>query len=81
MMRAIDLNATKGPPEEEVAEMLAENARVYGFPTAVSEIIKDTFTLNVSTFMTTHFKTSLPVQQNFTRCFNVHTLTYIVGSH
>jgi hypothetical protein len=31
--------------------------------------------------MTTHFKTSLPVQQNFTRGFNVHTLTYIVGSH
>jgi hypothetical protein len=81
MMRAIELNATKAPAEEEVVERLAENARVYGFPTAVSEIIKDTFTLNVSTFMTTNFKTSLPVQQNFTRGFDLHILTYILGSH
>ena len=80
-MRAIELNATKAPPEEEVAERLAENARVYGFPTAVSQIILDTFNNNVSTFMTTQFKTSLPVKQNSTSSFNVHILTYVSGSH
>jgi hypothetical protein len=80
MMRAIELNATKAPAEEEVNERLAENARVYGFPTKVSDIIKETFNGNVSAFMSTQFKTSIPVKQGSTHRFNAQSSTHVTGS-
>ena len=59
--KAIELTGNKAPPEKEVADMLAENAAAYGFPTEMSQVVNDTFATNVCSFMSQNFKTILPV--------------------
>jgi hypothetical protein len=59
--KAIELTGNKSPSEKEVADMLAENAEAYGFPTIMSPVVHDTFATNVCTFMSQNFQTILPV--------------------
>jgi hypothetical protein len=59
--KAIELTGNKSPSEKEVADMLAENAAAYGFPTKMSQVVNDTFATNVCTFMSQNFQTILPV--------------------
>ena len=62
MMKAVQLSGSSAPPEKDIASMLEENARVFGYPTKLSNAIIDSFHNNASIFMTSHFKTALPVR-------------------
>ena len=61
MMKAVELCGSKAPPEKDVAAMLDENARAFGYPNELSKAVLDSFHNNASSYMTAHFKTNLPV--------------------
>ena len=62
MMKAVELSGSSAPPEKDIASMLEVNARVFGYPTKLSNAIIDSFQSNASVYMTSHFKTELPVR-------------------
>ena len=61
MMKAVELCGSNAPPEKDVAAMLEENARAFGYPNALSKAVLDSFHNNASSYMTSHFKTNIPV--------------------
>ena len=61
MMKAVELCGKSAPPESEVTSLLECNAKAFGYPTEISEAVLNSFENNASSFMTTNFKTSLPV--------------------
>ena len=65
MMKAVELCGKTAPPEGEVASMLEYNSKAFGYPSTMSEAASNAFENNVSSFMTAHFKTSLPVRRPF----------------
>jgi len=61
MMKAVELSGSNAPPEQDVASMIEMNARAFGFPSSLSQVVLKSFDGNASTYMTNHFKTHLPV--------------------
>ena len=68
MMKAVEMCGKTAPPESEVATLLESNAKVFGYPTEISEVVLNSFNNNASSFMNANFKTHLPVRHQ-----SVHT--------
>jgi hypothetical protein len=80
MMKAVQLCGSSAPPEQDVASMLEANARVFGYPTKLSDAIISSFHGNASAYMTSHFKTDIPVRFRKRAPYNVYLVTSIAGS-
>ena len=65
MMKAVEMCGKSAPPESEVATMLESNAKVFGYPVEISEVVLNGFNNNASSFMTENFKTHIPVRHSF----------------
>ena len=62
MMKAVQLSGSSAPPEKDVASMLEVNARVFGYPNKLSGEIINSFHNTASAYMTSSFKTAIPVR-------------------